>query len=187
MASYQGTVIALGITSRPNSLGISTIAMSSTTLPPNSRASHLTSRLRSIVSEDEIITRDSSLYKENSQPWAVQKDQNPPLVIRPLSTTSLSKIVSLFYSTNIDFAVRGHGFMSSSAHDVIISMTEFEDFQLDRECGLATVGAGQPWIDVYRKIEDAAPDLTSAIYPFLKKPSACRLTYGSCRCPNSLC
>ena len=161
--------------------------MSSATFPPDSRAFDLMSRLRSIVSEDEIITKDSALYKDNSQPWAVQKDKKPPLVVRPLSATALSKVVSLFYSMDIDFAIRGHGFMSSSAHDAIISMTGFEHFQVDREQGLATVGAGQTWIEVYRKIEDAAPDLTSAIVPSIKDPSAYQLTCGSCRCPNSLC
>lgn len=191
MGSYQGTVIScditIGFTSRPHSLSISTSIMSSATLPPNSRIFHLMSRLRSIVSEEEIITKDSPVYKDNSQPWAAQKDQKPPLVVRPLSATALSKIVSLFYSMNIDFAIRGHGFMSSSANDAIISMTGFDDFQLDREQGLATVGAGQTWIDVYRKIEDAAPDLTSAIDPSPKDSLAYRLTSGSCRCPNSLC
>ena len=187
MASYQGAVIALGVTNRPHSLSISSNTMSSATLPPNSWTFHLMSRLRGIVSEDEIITKDSPVYKDNSQPWAAQKDQKPPLVVRPLSAAALSKTVSLFYSMDIHFAVRGHGFMSSSAHDVIISMTGFDDFQLDREQGLATVGAGQPWIDVYRKIEDAAPDLTSVSCLSVQNLSACRLTYSSCRCPNSLC
>ena len=185
MASYQRTVSSVDKSNYNSRFSISASIMSTATVPPNPRVSRLMSSLKSIIPEDEIITKDSSLYKENSQPWAAQKDQKPPLVVRPGSATALSKIVSLFYSMDIDFTVRGHGFMSSSAHEVIISMAGFDDFQLDREKGLATVGAGQTWIDVYQKIEDAAPDHTSEID--FSQGSMDILTHGSCRCSNSLC
>ncbi|KAJ5558518.1 hypothetical protein N7535_008733 [Penicillium sp. DV-2018c] len=115
-------------------------------------------QLCSLLEEDEVLTEESEEYKANSQPWAAQKDQKPPLVIRPTSVKSLSTVVARLYSSDIDFAIRGHGFSSASAKDVIVSMTAFDDFEFDTKEEWAVVGAGQTWSEVYDKMEKVAPD-----------------------------
>lgn len=118
--------------------------------------------VQSILPPEETITPESPLYNENTQPWASQKQQNPRLVVRPQSVESLSRVIAHLYNkTNLDFVIRGHGFMSASARDVVVSMTAFDEFQLDQHSERVTVGAGQTWRDVYQKLEGIAPQYGS--------------------------
>lgn len=71
---------------------------------------------------------------------------------------SLSRVIAHQYNkTNLDFVIGGHGFMSASARDVVVSMTAFDEFQLGQHSERAIVGAGQAWRDVYQKLEGIAP------------------------------
>ena len=116
------------------------------------------SSLLAELDSDEIVLPQSAEYIASSLPWAAQKDLKPSVVIRPKSVTSLSKVISHLYETDLDFVVRGQGFNSASAKDVMISMGNFDDFEFDRDRRQATVGAGQKWGRVYEKMEEVAPD-----------------------------
>ncbi|GKZ65111.1 hypothetical protein AnigIFM50267_007275 [Aspergillus niger] len=114
--------------------------------------------LESLLRPDEIIRPTSPTYQSRIQTWAAQKQLKPRIVLRPTSIDSLSKTIAHLYSTNLDFAIYGHGFMSACAKDVLVNMSAFDGFHFDRHSELATIGAGQTWSDVYRKLGDVAPN-----------------------------
>ena len=123
-------------------------------------ADHFT-HLSSLLDPSEVISPTSPSYVQESQPWAVQKDRKPTLVIRPKTVHSLSKAVAYLSSIDLEFSARSQGFGSASAKDVLISLTAFDEFSFDREQEVVTLGAGQTWADYYEKMEKEAPDWTS--------------------------
>ncbi|PYI21644.1 FAD-binding domain-containing protein [Aspergillus violaceofuscus CBS 115571] len=114
--------------------------------------------LRSLLQADEIITSNSPDYEARAQTWAAQKHARPRLVLRLTSIESLSRVLAFLYRTRLDFAIYGQGFSSASAKDVVVNMSGFDDFHFDAQGEVVTVGAGQTWSDVYRKLADAAPE-----------------------------
>jgi FAD/FMN-containing dehydrogenase len=116
--------------------------------------------LKSLLTDSEIITPSSPLFKEESLTWGMQEDKNPSLVIRPSTIESLSKAIAFISATTLDFAIRSQGFGNASAKDVIISLSAFDDFQYDAENETLILGTGQTWGDYYRKMEDASPEKT---------------------------
>lgn len=107
-------------------------------------------------------------YRSESLTWAVQKDLRPRLVVRPTTLESLSNVLAYLSKTPLDFGVRSQGFGSSSAKDVLISMTGFDGFDFDRENEIVTIGAGQSWEAYYKKMEAVAPDY-AGILAILKR------------------
>lgn len=101
--------------------------------------------LKTLLTDSEIIEPSSPSYITESRTWAAQKNLHPRLVLRPTSLQSLSATLAYLSSTQLDFAIRSQGFSSSSAKDVLISMTAFDGFEFDRENEVVTVGAGQKW------------------------------------------
>ena len=114
--------------------------------------------LKTLLSASEIIEPSSPSHRTESLPWAAQKDLHPRLVVRPTTLESLGVILAYLSQTPLDFAIRSQGFGSSSAKDVLISMTAFDGFEFDQENEVVTVGAGQTWEDYYKKMETVAPD-----------------------------
>ncbi|KAL3491868.1 FAD binding domain-containing protein [Aspergillus germanicus] len=113
--------------------------------------------LQTLLQPNEILTPDSPGYISYSQTWASQKQLRPRLVVRPTSVETLSKVIAYLYTTPLDFAIYGHGFGSTSAKDVLVNTSAFNDFHFDRHSETVTIGAGQAWVDVYRKMEVEAP------------------------------
>ena len=120
--------------------------------------SDLLLHLKTFLNASEIIEASPPSYRAESLPWAAQKNFPPRLVVRPTTLSSLSNILAYISQTTLDFAVRSQGFGSSSAKDVLISMTAFDGFEFDRENEVVTVGAGQTWGEYYKKMEEVAPD-----------------------------
>ena len=121
--------------------------------------------ITSLLHADEIIEPLSPSYRSESLTWAAQKDRHPRLVLRPKTVKSLSTILAYLSTTPLEFAVRSQGFGSSSAKDVLISMTAFDGFDFDRENEIVTVGAGQTWEDYYKKMEQVAPEYNGTLIP----------------------
>lgn len=113
--------------------------------------------LHSLLHANEIISPDSPDYLPSTQTWAAQKQETPSLVIRPTLIDTLSKTLAYLYTTNLDFAIYGHGFSSASSKDVLINMSAFDDFHFDPHSELVTIGAGQTWASVYQKLDKVAP------------------------------
>ena len=114
--------------------------------------------IKSLLSSEEIIEPSSPSYSSESTTWAAQKNLHPRLVIRPATVESLSTALAYLSKSPLEFGVRSQGFGSSSAKDVLISMTAFDRFGFDRENEIVTVGAGQTWEDYYKKMEQVAPE-----------------------------
>ena len=114
--------------------------------------------IKSLLSPEEVIEPSSPSYRSESIPWAAQKDLHPRLVIRPTTVESLSTALAFLSKSSLEFGVRSQGFGSSSAKDVLISMTAFDRFEFDRENKVVTVGAGQTWEEYYKKMEEVAPE-----------------------------
>ena len=132
-------------------------------------ASHF-DHLTSLLDPPEVIPSAHPLYTTESQPWAIQKDRKPSLVIRPKTVHSLGKAVAYLSSSSLEFSVRSQGFGSASAKDVLISLTAFDEFSFDREKEIVTLGAGQSWADYYEKMEKEAPEWTGMPFPCLMLP-----------------
>ena len=114
--------------------------------------------IKSLLSPEEIIEPSSPSYRSESITWAAQKNLHPRLVIRPTTVESLSTALAYLSKSSLQFGVRSQGFGSSSAKDVLISMTAFDRFHFDRENEVVTVGAGQTWEEYYKKMEQVAPE-----------------------------
>lgn len=115
------------------------------------------SEIRKLLSEDEIIEPPSPLYARETRVWAYQKQQNPSLVVRPRSMLSLQTIVQYLCKSTLDFSIRSGGLGSSSAKDVVVSMTAFNKVVFNPEDETVLVGAGQTWGEVDRKLAELAP------------------------------
>ena len=59
--------------------------------------------------------------------------------------------------SSLDFGIRSGGLGSSSAKDVVVSMSAFDDVVFSPEDETVLIGAGQTWGDVDRKMADVAP------------------------------
>ena len=119
--------------------------------------------IKSLLSPEEIIEPSSPSYQSESSTWAAQKNLHPRLVIRPTTVESLSSALAYLSKSSLDFGVRSQGFGSSSAKDVLISMTRFDGFEFDRENEEVTVGAGQTWEEYYKKMEQVAPEYNGIV------------------------
>lgn len=119
--------------------------------------------IKSLLSPEEIIEPSSPSYLSESNTWAAQKNLHPRLVIRPATVESLSTALTYLSKSSLEFGVRSQGFGSSSAKDVLISMTKFDRFEFDREKEDVIVGAGQTWEEYYKKMEQVAPEYNGIV------------------------
>jgi FAD/FMN-containing dehydrogenase len=122
------------------------------------------SEIHKFLSEDEIIEPSSSLYAQETRVWAYQKQQNPSIVVRPRSILSLQTTLQNLCNSTLDFSIRSGGLGSSSAKDVVVSMTAFNEVVFNLEDETVLVGAGQPWGEVDRKLADLAPGYVGMLY-----------------------
>jgi FAD/FMN-containing dehydrogenase len=109
------------------------------------------------LSGDEIIEPSSPLYAQETRVWAYQKQQNPSLVVRPRSLPSLQTRLKYLSESTLDFSIRSGELGSSSAKDVIVSMTAFSEVVFNPEDETVLVGGGQIWGEVDRKLAEMAP------------------------------
>ncbi|OQE02730.1 hypothetical protein PENVUL_c039G07906 [Penicillium vulpinum] len=109
------------------------------------------------LSSSEIIYPNSPFYRPESSTWALQKDLKPKIIARPCTPSSLAALLSFLSNSNLDWAVRSTGVGSSSASDVLISLSAFDQFEYNAEDQTVIIGAGQSWGQVDRKIEESAP------------------------------
>lgn len=109
------------------------------------------------LSSSEIIYPASPLYQKESCTWAAQKDLKPRIIARPCTLSSLAALFSFLTHSNLNWAVRRTGVGSSSASDVLISLSAFDKFEYNVEDQIVVIGAGQTWGEVDRKVEENAP------------------------------
>ena len=112
----------------------------------------------------KVVTPEQQEYVKNSKPWSLAYDKFPSIVLIPESLEELQGIVRILNRHDeIDFATRGRGCGSSSAKDVIISMSAaaWQGIELVDDDGagsvIVEVGAGTDWGDVDRGVGKLAP------------------------------
>lgn len=113
--------------------------------------------LEAFLSPSELIYPDFQLYKEETKTWAAQRNLSPKVLVRPQSVVQLARVLAYLNDTDLKFAIRSGGMGSSSAKDVLISMTAFDGFELDAGKETITIGAAQTWGEVDQKMEKYAP------------------------------
>lgn len=118
-----------------------------------------------LLSNEEVIRPSSPLYPELTQTWAAQKNLKPQLVVQPRDLKALSRLLAFLGQSELDFAIRCGGFGSTSAKDVLVSMSAFDSFEFDKETETVTVGAGQIWTDVNAKMELFAAGYAGIVMP----------------------
>ncbi|EEH23592.2 cysteine desulfurase, mitochondrial [Paracoccidioides brasiliensis Pb03] len=125
--------------------------------------------VRSFLSDDEILESSSEKYAAETTFWSTYKNPKPHLVLRPKSLPALQKTVQYLCGLDLDFAVRSGGNNTAGAKDVELSMKAFDSFEYHPESETITIGAGQTWGEVDRKLEEAAPGFTvlSTRVPFV--------------------
>ncbi|KAL1862891.1 hypothetical protein Daus18300_008221 [Diaporthe australafricana] len=109
------------------------------------------------LSPSRVLTSEDPSYRLHSEPYAIQKQSNPHVVLVPDSVEVLAKIVRFLYDSDIDLAIRGHGFKSASAKHVLVSMLGFKGFTYDSTKKIATVGAGATCAEVVDNMESVDP------------------------------
>ncbi|OQD91215.1 hypothetical protein PENSOL_c057G04362 [Penicillium solitum] len=109
------------------------------------------------LSSSEMIFPASPLYQKESCTWAAQKDLKPKIIARPCTPSSLGDLLFFLTHSDLDWAVRSTGVGSSSASDVLISLSAFDKFEYNAEDQTVVIGAGQTWGEVDRKVEENAP------------------------------
>lgn len=120
-------------------------------------------RLYSLLPASAIVTRESdpATYRNLTACWAAQLNVLPQAVVAPPDVKSLAKTVQYLYNhTELDFTIRGHGYCSLPAKDILISMHKLDGFTYDPHTQTITVGAGQTWRTVYEMVDKVAPNYT---------------------------
>ncbi|KAL2385892.1 hypothetical protein RJZ90_001066 [Blastomyces dermatitidis] len=154
------------------------------------------STLRSFLATDEIIEPTSDQYASETNFWSVYNNPKPQLVLRPKSLPALQRTVEYLCASDLDFAVRSGGNNTAGTKDVQLSMSAFDAFEFDRGSETVTIGAGQTWGEVDRKMEEEAPGYTvlSTRVPFVGVAGSLLVggmswfsgEYGLCSDPQNL-
>lgn len=119
--------------------------------------------LLSLLSPAEVITPQSDpvAYDELTTFWAAQANLRPKAVVAPTDAQSLAKAIPYLYNnTELDIRLRGHGYTSLPAKDILLSMHRFDSFSYNPDERTITVGAGQQWLSVYEALDKVAPRFT---------------------------
>ncbi|WQF88147.1 Putative FAD-binding domain, PCMH-type, FAD-binding, type PCMH, subdomain 2 [Colletotrichum destructivum] len=120
------------------------------------------------LDREAVITSTDALYPLHSEPYAIQKQLHPAVVLVPDTVEELSAIVKFLYGSNLDFVIRGHGFKSPSARHVVVSMLKFKDLDYDPVKKIATIGASATWFEVVSFMEQVDPEYS---VPAARTPS----------------
>ncbi|KAM5377878.1 hypothetical protein ACJZ2D_004782 [Fusarium nematophilum] len=119
--------------------------------------------LTSQLDPGEVITESHQDYGLHVMPFSSKKDLRPSVVLIPSQTESLAKIIKFLYKSGLDFHIRGQGFNSPSARDVLISLLRFTSFEYNSDKKLATIGTGATWIKVAKDMQEADPGFSVAV------------------------
>ncbi|EXJ64789.1 hypothetical protein A1O7_01127 [Cladophialophora yegresii CBS 114405] len=118
---------------------------------------HELANLKALVSPDEILTRNSPGFEEESRTWAVQANRHPATVFIPKTVEKLSEVISYANTTSLDIGIRCTGIGNATAKDVLISLSTFKSFSFDPREETIVFGAGHCWGEIDQKVEEQAP------------------------------
>ncbi|KAI1029281.1 hypothetical protein LB504_010717 [Fusarium proliferatum] len=110
-----------------------------------------------------LITQSHPDYGLHVIPFSTKKDLRPPVVTAPSETEALAKVIGFLYKSKLDFHIRGQGFGSPSAQDVMVSLLRFTSFEYDSTRKLATIGTGATWVKVAKNMQQVDPGHSVAV------------------------
>ncbi|RKK85544.1 hypothetical protein BFJ71_g14142 [Fusarium oxysporum] len=110
------------------------------------------------LSPNDLITRDHDDYSRHTATFSANANCQPAVVLIPSCADSLAEMMRFLYKSDLDFHIRGRGFKSPSARDVIVSLLGFTDFDYDAEKKLATVGVGMTWAEAAERMKELDPE-----------------------------
>lgn len=113
--------------------------------------------LQALLDDDELVRSDSRVYVDETKTWAAQKNLKPHVLVRPHSVEQLSNVLAYLNDSGLDFGIRSGGVGGGSAKDVLISLSAFDSFAFDEKSETITIGTGQLWGTVDRKLDEQAP------------------------------
>ncbi|KAK6525940.1 hypothetical protein TWF281_010982 [Arthrobotrys megalospora] len=104
--------------------------------------------------ESKVFSPQSAEYGPLNTYWTPAAQQSPTCIFTPANTQDVSRAVKLFTRKNCQFAIRsgGHSYNPGWAgiiNGVLISLSDIDDVTYDSQTGLASVGAGSRWTNVY--------------------------------------
>lgn len=110
------------------------------------------------LSPNDLITRDHDDYSRHTATFSASANCQPAVVLIPSCADSLAEMMRFLYKSDLDFHIRGRGFKSPSARDVIVSLLGFTDFDYDAEKKLATIGVGMTWAEAAERMKELDPE-----------------------------
>ncbi|GJC98906.1 cysteine desulfurase [Colletotrichum higginsianum] len=90
------------------------------------------------LDREAVITHTDALYRLHSEPYAIQKQLNPAVVLVPDTVEQLTAIVKFLH--------------------VVVSMLKFKDLDYDPVKKIATIGASATWFEVVSFMEQVDPE-----------------------------
>ena len=143
-------------------------------------------QIRRMLDPEEILSPGSEEYIASSTCWVANLDRKPELVLQPRSLEALQRAIEFLCGSSLDFAVRSTGVGSSSAGDVIVSLSEFNAFSFNPDEETVLLGAGQKWGNVYRRLEDEAPGYAGKLVEAVMVPILLAISENFLRQPESV-
>lgn len=107
-------------------------------------------------------------YDAARRPWNLSIEQRPDAVASPADVDDLRALLVAARESGASLAVQpsGHGASGSLEGAVLVRMSAFDELTIDRESGIARVGAGVRWGAVVEALEGTgwvAPAGTSPV------------------------
>ncbi|KAH9920717.1 FAD-binding domain-containing protein [Fomitopsis serialis] len=110
-----------------------------------------------ISHESDVYYPDTKEYASDNSHWALSSTTNSTCTVEPGTAEDVGKILLVLGLTRTPFGIKGAGHTAnpgfSATPGVQIAMTRFTEVSYDTEAGIASVGAGNIWDNVYAGLE----------------------------------
>ncbi|KZT73288.1 FAD-binding domain-containing protein [Daedalea quercina L-15889] len=112
---------------------------------------------QAVSTESTVYYPGSDEYTAGNYHWALSSSINSTCSVEPGTVEDVGKILTILGSTQTPFGVKAGGHASntgfSATAGVQIAMSRFDEVSYDASSGLAKIGAGNVWDDVYSGLE----------------------------------
>ncbi|KAI8624750.1 putative FAD-binding oxidoreductase [Xylariaceae sp. FL1651] len=134
------------------------LCLSSHSVAGESTASTACAHLEAILGAEVVLPSEDRYQNVTEGNWVQTAWASPTCVIQPTTAQQVSQAVKYLAKNNIHFAIRsgGHSPAPLGANineGVLFDMSGFNTVDYDAENGVAIVGTGMRWGDVYRYLD----------------------------------
>ncbi|KAH9929832.1 FAD-binding domain-containing protein [Fomitopsis serialis] len=110
-----------------------------------------------VSSKSSIFYPGSDQYNSDNHHWALSSTTNSTCTVEPGTAEDIGKILTILGITQAPFGVKGAGHTGnpgfSSTVGVQIAMSRFNEVSYDADTGIAKIGAGNVWDNVYAGLQ----------------------------------